>query len=423
MIDRTLQPDINLDTHFDFIKPHEFKIRNSIPCYWLEDHHNEGYKIELVFNSGTRFQDKKLVSSFMNNLLLSGTNSMNSSQISERIDYYGGYIKIDTDKDHSIVTVFGLKKNIVKILAFVLHNINNCKFPANEIENYRMISSEKFKQNQEKVSHLARRKFTELVFGKDTSYCQVPELEDYSLVKETDILDLFSSNIIYGLKGIFIVGAMDKNLMKELEGIPFYAYKNKEVEFSFDGKKGTTEKIEKKGALQSAIRLGNVCIDKKDPDYIPFTILNTLFGGYFGSRLMSNIREDKGYTYGIGSGIVALQSKSYFFISTEVKAEVYQETLNEIEKEIRILQEELISDDELFKVKNYLKGKFIQGSDGPFAMMERFKSLWFHNLDYSYYDQYLTTLDQIQAEDLQKIAQTHLRFDQMNKVVAGLPDN
>ncbi|MCB0478493.1 MAG: insulinase family protein [Crocinitomicaceae bacterium] len=423
MIDRTVQPEINLDTNFDFIKPNEFKIRNSIPCYWIEDHYNESYKIELVFNSGTRFQQKKLVSSFMNNLLLSGTNSMNSSQISERIDFYGGYIKIDTDKDHSIVSVFGLKKNIVKILSFVLHNINNCKFPMNEIENYRMISSEKFKQNQEKVSHLARRKFTESLFGKNTSYCQVPDFEDYANVKESDIIDLFSSNIIYGLKGIFIVGAMDKNLMKELEGIPFYAYKDKKLDFSFEGKDGQTEKISKKGALQSAIRLGNICMDKNHEDFIGFSILNTLFGGYFGSRLMSNIREDKGYTYGIGSGIVPLQEKTYFFISTEVKAEVYEDTLKEIKKEIDILHQEKIDAGELFKVKNYLKGKFIQGSDGPFAMMERFKSLWFHGLDYSYYDKYLQTVDQITADDLQKIAQNHLQFDKMNKIIAGLPDN
>ncbi|MEZ4939082.1 MAG: pitrilysin family protein [Crocinitomicaceae bacterium] len=423
MIDRTIQPEINLNTQFEFIKPHEFKIRNSIPCYWIEDHYNESYKIELIFNSGTRFQQKKLVSSFMNNLLLSGTNSMNSSQISERIDYYGGYIKIDTDKDHSVISVFGLKKNITKILSFVLHNINNCKFPANEIENYRMISSEKFKQNQEKVSHLARRKFTETLFGSNTSYSQVPELEDYNKVKEEDIVSMFASNIIYGLKGIFIVGAMDKNLMKELEGIPFYAYKNQKLEFTFEGKFGVTEKISKKGALQSAIRLGNICIDKNQQDFIPLSILNTLFGGYFGSRLMSNIREDKGYTYGIGSGIVSLQEKTYFFISTEVKAEVYEDTLSEIKKEVEILHQDKISEDELFKVKNYLKGKFIQGSDGPFAMMERFKSLWYHGLDYTYYSNYLQTLDSITASDLQQIAQKHLTYDKMNKVIAGLPDN
>ena len=420
MIDRTLQPEIDLNTHFEFIKPNEFKIRNSIPCYWIEDHINESYKIELVFNSGTRYQTKKLVSSFMNNLLLSGTNSMNSSQISERIDFYGGYIKIDTDKDHSVITVFGLKKNIVKILAFVLHNVDNCKFPKNEIENYRMISSEKFKQNQEKVSHLARRAFTETIFGKDTSYSQVPDLENYAEVKESDILEMFSSNIINGLKGIFIVGAIDKNLMKELEGIPFYVHKEKETEFTFEGSSGKTIEIPKNGAIQSAIRVGGTTIGKDHEDYISLSILNTLFGGYFGSRLMSNIREDKGYTYGIGSGLVNLQKKCYFFISTEVNVEVYQETLNEIKLEIDRLHNELIPDTELFKVKNYLKGKFIQGSDGPFAMMERFKSLWFHDLNYSYFDKYLETLDQIQSKDLQDIAQKYLDFDKMNKIIAGL---
>jgi predicted Zn-dependent peptidase len=423
MLDRKIQPETNLNTNFEFVKPLEFKIRNSIPAYWIEDPINESYKIELVFNSGTKYQEKKLVSTFMNNLLMSGTNSMNSSQISERIDYYGGYIQIDTDKDHSIITVYGLKKNIVKILSFVIHNINNCIFPKNEVENYRMISTEKFKLEQEKVSNLARRKFSEVLFGKDSTYCQIPDLEDYSKINEEDLSKMFKSTITNGIKGIFIVGAMDKILMKELEGIPFYLHKSKNEDFVFSGKNGVSELIEKKKAIQSAIRVGNITIDKGHEDFISLNILNTVFGGYFGSRLMSNIREDKGYTYGIGSGIAPLEDKTYFFISTEVNVDVYKDTLKEVKKETELLRNELIGDDELNKVKNYLKGRFIQGSDGPFAMMERFKSLWFHDLDYNYYSNYLQTIEQISAKDLQETALKYLDFESMNKIVAGLPDN
>lgn len=142
--------------------------------------------------------------------------------------------------------------------------------------------------------------------------------------------------------------------------------------------------IHREDAIQSAIRVGRILFNKTHPDYFKFQVLNTILGGYFGSRLMANIREDKGYTYGIGSGLSNLVHNGYFFISTEVGADVTNQTLDEIYKEIKILREKPVDATELETVRNYILGNFLRSVDGPFALADKFKSIWEFGLDYSF---------------------------------------
>jgi len=171
--------------------------------------------------------------------------------------------------------------------------------------------------------------------------------------------------------------------------------------------------------LQSAIRLGRVLFLKNHPDAIPFQILNVILGGYFGSRLMSNIREDKGYTYGISSGVVFLKEAGYFQIASEVGSDVCDKALVEIYKEMDRLCTETIPEAELQLVKNYLRGNVLRSMDGPFALAERFKQVWLHGLDYSYYEKYISTVADITAAQLKDIACKYLQKDSIYELVVG----
>ena len=177
--------------------------------------------------------------------------------------------------------------------------------------------------------------------------------------------------------------------------------------------------IEKKGAVQNAIRMGKRVFNRNHPDYPKMTILNTILGGYFGSRLMSNIREDKGYTYGIGSGLVSLQLDGYFYIATEVGADVCQAAINEINKELTVLCETEVGSDELNLVKNYLFGAFQRSIDGPFALADRFKTLLLSGLSFDYYYKYLETVKNVSGKELLEMAQRHLPPSQMTLITVG----
>jgi predicted Zn-dependent peptidase len=177
--------------------------------------------------------------------------------------------------------------------------------------------------------------------------------------------------------------------------------------------------IEKANGVQSAIRVGRFWVAKSHPDYHALSVLVTIFGGYFGSRLMTNIREEKGYTYGIGSFVLPLKNASYMAVSTEVGNEYLEPTLKEIAAEMRRLQTEPVSENELETVKSYLLGEFLRDFDGPFALAASFKSINDFNLDYSFYDRYLQLLRTITSEELQRLAVEYLNPDDFYTVVAG----
>jgi len=176
---------------------------------------------------------------------------------------------------------------------------------------------------------------------------------------------------------------------------------------------------EKPEALQSAIRMGVPAINRTHPDFPALQVLNTVLGGYFGSRLMANIREEKGYTYGIGSGMSSLKHGAALFIATEVGADVCKLAVNEIEKELNSLQNELIPEAELSLVRNFLMGSLLGSLENVFSHADKFKNLHFAGLDYDYYDRYVNTIKTVTADRLQELAKQYLNFDQFYKVIVG----
>jgi len=174
--------------------------------------------------------------------------------------------------------------------------------------------------------------------------------------------------------------------------------------------------------MQSAVRLGKILFNRTHKDYPKLQIVNTILGGYFGSRLMKNIREDKGYTYGIGSALISQKETGYFTIVSEVNSEFSKATLNEIYKEIEILQTELVPKEELEVVKSYMLGRLLRSVDGPFALSETFLSIWLYNLDWDYYRNYINTIKNISSEDIKDLANLYLDKNTLLTVVSG-PNN
>jgi predicted Zn-dependent peptidase len=160
-------------------------------------------------------------------------------------------------------------------------------------------------------------------------------------------------------------------------------------------------------------------MNKHHPDFIGFSILCTILGDYFGSRLMKNIREDKGFTYGIGSMIQELKETGVFIIATEVGVDQRELAIKEIEKEIRILQSKLIPKKELDLVKNYLLGQALKAADGPYAQFDLFLGVSIFDLGLDYYTKYLEKLKNITSKELRELAIKHLNWEDLTVVTVG----
>ena len=185
------------------------------------------------------------------------------------------------------------------------------------------------------------------------------------------------------------------------------------------GEKEKKFHLEKSGAVQSSLRIGSPTINKRHPDYHGFKILDTILGGYFGSRLMKNIREDKGYTYGISSIVTSLDLSGYKIISTEVAPKNLNETVDEIFNEVRRLQIEPPGEDELNVVRNYMSGELVRMFDGPFALAESFKSAWEFGLDTSYYQRLSEKILTIKPEEITDLANKFYKLDELYVITAG----
>jgi predicted Zn-dependent peptidase len=177
--------------------------------------------------------------------------------------------------------------------------------------------------------------------------------------------------------------------------------------------------LEKKNAIQAALRIGSITIGKRHPDYHGLKIFDTILGGYFGSRLMKNIREGKGYTYGINSSVVSFELAAYKSISTEVGIEHVAATINEIGIEIRRLQNEPVGYVELELVRNYMLGEIVRMFDGPFATTDSFRAVWEFGLDYSYYTSMANKIRTIGADEIMHIARTYYKIEDLFEIVVG----
>lgn len=425
MINRNIAPAFHAITEIHIPEAESHMLSNGIPVYYISSGSQELVKIEFIFKAGMYYQNQVLMASSANNLIETGSSKYHANEISERIDFYGGFLELETGQDFASVTLYTLNKYLKETLSVVEDILKTATFPQDEFDIYLNNKKQKHLINSQKVSVLARRKFNSLLFGDNHPYGIDVKEDDFSKLKIDQVKHFFSTHYHSGNCSIIVSGKVHEDLMKELDilfGTQTWGMaENKIKDESFA--LGTTQQrhhlVEKKDAIQSAIRIGRVLFNKKHEDYFHFQVLNTVLGGYFGSRLMANIREDKGYTYGIGSGLSSMRHEGYFYISTEVGADVTKSALKEIYTEINTLREELIDKDELETVKNYILGQFLRSVDGPFALADKFKGIWMFDLGYDYYHRYFDAVNSVTAKQLRDVANNYLQEKDLIECVAG----
>lgn len=390
--------------------------------YVVKGGSDEVFKLEFIFTQGNRTEKQKLVANACNFLINSGTNKYSSKEIMEKIDYYGAFFQSENSFDRSNVAVYSLNKYHKEIFEIVFEIMSHANFPESEIEIYKTNAKQRFIINSNKNEFLARKAFNYALFSEHP-YGYKIHAEDFDHLNRDVIVEHFQNN--YNLKNSHIIlsGNITDEILNDL-----ISYLNSYT--SAENQKPTTyAKLlpyhqsvyfeERKDALQSAIRIGKQIINKTHADFMELSILTTVLGGYFGSRLMANIREDKGYTYGIGAGIYSLLDTGFFYIATEVGADVCGNAIEEIYKEINRLNNELIPEEELAVVKNYLKGNYINSIENIFSHADKFKGIHLYDLDYSYYDRYFEVIDKINPERLMELSNQYLALNSLSEVVIG----
>jgi predicted Zn-dependent peptidase len=422
MLDRITQPSIPAPENIYIPEPEIFSLQNGTPIYSINQGTQEVIKIELVFNAGIKSTMTPLLAHATNELIDEGTKTHTSAEIAEMLDNYGAYLQTEVANDSATVTLFTLGKFLNQTLPVLKEIILEPLFSVEEIQTFAAQGKQRMSINLGKVDYLARRNFLNSLYSNNHPLGIIANIEDFDNISQEMLISFYHENYLKGLQAVIIAGSFNleqQNLIIETLNNINISKSNLDIKNNISIPEPSKKYIEKNDSVQSAIRIGKRLFNRHHEDYFEFTILNTVLGGYFGSRLMSNIREDKGYTYGIGSGLMTDKSDGYFYIATEVGTSVKKEAVKEIYHEIEHLCIKKIEENELMLVKNYLFGSFQRSIDGVFSLADRHKILLLNNLTTNHLHKYLETLKSVTPERLQSLAQKHLFEITLTEVIAG----
>ena len=425
-LNRKIQPGFKTIDKIKIIKAEKHLFDNNVSLYTINAGLQDVVKIDFLFSIPMQlwYKNNPLIAPAANLMLQDGTKNLTSVEIAEKLDFYGAFLHLNTNKDYSTVTLFSLNKYLPKTLKIIEDIIKNSVFPQKEFEIFIQKKKQQFIVENEKVKTLASRKFSQVLFVENHPYGKVEQLKDYNNLTTRHLSEYYNSLYVAKNCKIIASGKINKDIIKLFDNC--FGRNDWDTQFNikannFEIKPSNqkTHLILKDDSLQSAIRIGKPLFNKLHPDYTGMQVLNTVLGGYFGSRLMSNIREDKGYTYGIGSFIASLKNAGYFAIATEVGTDVCKNAIKEIYFEIKKIRNELIPENELNLVKNYILGEMLRIFDGPFSLAESFRSILEYNLDYSYFDKFIDTVKNITSKELNTLANKYLDEDSMLEAIAG----
>lgn len=423
-LDRKTPPVIYDAVDFNYVLPpiNAEQLKNSIPFYWLNAGVQDVVEIDWVFPAGLWYEEKEAISQAVAGQMKNGTSKRTAQEINEALEFYGANLKVSPGNDYSTISLYTLTKHLPKLLPIVFEVMTDAIFPQHELDLYKQNSLQRLMVSLRQCDFVANQKIDAALFGENHPYGRYSKKEKIEAITREDLASFYKKH--YNLSDVKIfmagkVGAAEVQCLNEVFGsVATVSSANGQLSFaienSADKKQFITNDAE---GVQGAIRMAKHFPNRHHPDFAPMIVLNTLYGGYFGSRLMSNIREEKGYTYGIHSSLTSYKHGGSLGIYTEVGKDVIEPALKEIYKEMELLCNEPAEEEELLLVKNYLLGNLLGDLDGPFSILQRWRTLLLNDLTIEHFNRNISIYKAITAKELQALAQKYFTFDDFYEIV------
>jgi predicted Zn-dependent peptidase len=379
-------------------------------------------KLEIVFRSGRPFEHKKQVSRLMCQMLMEGTNSTIGKVLSEKFDFYGSNISPFISMDHTGLTLYCLEKHAEFLLPYMMEMLLEPSFVEEEFIKLKKNAQEKLSLDLSKNDFVAYREMTIALFGPDHFYGYNSSEEIIKSVETEDLREHFNrtyqaSNGIVFLSGNFTRATID--LVSDYMGrLPKGGVCEPKPVLDFTPFKSEIQ-VKSPNKHQVALRIGRKLFPRNHIDFNKLYIVNTILGGYFGSRLMSQIREEKGFTYNVYSSIENLLFDGSLIISMETDAVFLKDSIDMIRKELDLLRRVPVKKSELSMVKTYLLGYLLTAMDGPLNVSELIRNLMIEGSGLDSFDHLVSAIHDIDPLTIQEISEKYLNYEEMTTVVVG----
>lgn len=416
---RSLAPGFSKKFSFELPNPEVIKLSNSVDLVFLSNIQQEVFKVEVVFKAGKWYEPKPGLAHFTSNMLDKGTSSKTSKEIAGTLDYYGAQIEIAAGYDFVSISLYGLKKYAYEIFPLFIEIITDPIFSEKELGLQKEIFLQNLDINDKKNSFVASKLIRKNIFGGHHPYGNSLEREDAVEITRDELKTYFKSN--FSPHEIYLIGNFDTLQTQRFVDL-FSELKTKKI-----GDKdnpallagNSIQQVTKADSVQSSIRLGKRIINRDHSDYFHLLLLNHILGGYFGSRLMKNIREEKGLTYGIYSSLNPFKNDCMFSIGADVNKSNLELTVNEIKRELESLSFHSINEDELDIARNHLLGSLQLEVANPFSTIDKIKIIRLNQLYSDYYKNLFATIQSIKPDEMQGVAQKYFDTKELLEVCVG----
>lgn len=421
MINRHLPPPIHTVGDFTLKKPLTYRLNNGVKVFSTAVGTQDILQLQLILEAGKVHELKKGVAGLVGRMLLEGTKSKSSAQLHQAFDRCGVFKEIAVGFDHTTIELLFLSRFLEPVCALLCEIMTEAAFPENDLQNVKRILVQQLAVNEKRGQYISGTAFRACLFGENSAYGYTTTEKIIAQIDQKDLADFYQNH--YKAKNFVILlsGKVAPQHLKIIENtigkLPVNSTlkPRKPTEISaFIPKK---HHLTQKNSLQTSIKIGKPLPPWQHPDRIAVEVTNELLGGYAGSQLMKNLRENKGLTYGIYAGIFNLKPLSYLLISTEVKKEKTAIVLQEIYAEIENLQHTKISEQALHELIYYMSSSFIQQMNTPIAVSEYLKTIYLHQLPPDFFDTYLSKVRQITPQDIQETAQKHFSLPMLEVTV------
>ena len=423
ILDRTQPPLFQAIQEIQLPTVQQHTLDNGILLHLITVDQQPVLRLECVFDAGTWYEQTAGTAFFAVKMLAEGTTSRSSAQINESFDRYGAFVELNSGPDRASLVVYCLTKFLPDVLPLLSELLTEPTFPLKQLDELKNITLQNLRVNYEKNAYVAGVLFREKLFGLDHPYGRSQRPEAIEQLTRDGVAAFYERTIRNRPFQLVLAGQASENevllINRALGQFPIRTDHLSAFTGGLPADDAEPVLAEKPDSVQSSIRLGRRLFTRSHPNFFKMLVTNELLGGYFGSRLMRNIREEKGFTYGISSNMPSFRREGYFLIGTDVNKENTQQTLDEIRKEIHILQTEPASADELETVKNFMAGEFVGSLNTPFEIADRYKVILLDDLPADFLTTYIQRMRAVTPADIMEMATLYLSDSGLREVIVG----
>lgn len=410
-------------------KPVETTLPNGLTVLILEDHRFPVVTTSInISGAGPIFEpaEKPGLANITAQMLREGTKTRSSRQIAEEIDRIGATLNASSGYGSAAATLSasGLSDNFDEWFGLLTDVLLNPTFPAEELNKLKGRIKTQLVQQRTQPFFLAEERFRQVVYGKHpasvyTTKAEVVDSLTPEMLAEWHRTHYVPQNAVLGIAGDVKATEVIAKLKNLFAGWQKTDYKETLPPHPTRATEGKIYLIDRPNSVQSTITMGNIAIDRRHADYVPVVVMNAIVGGGGAARLFLNLREEKGYTYGVYSGFTAVKYPGPWSAGGDVRTEVTEGALTEFLKELNRIRDEQVPAAELEEQKRSIVAGFALSLESPAQLLNYEITRKIYNLPADYWDTYPTKVMAVTAEDVQRVAKQYVNPQTQQVVIVG----